>query len=133
MIIHNAHIHCMVHCPEVNGQDMKLTTQSPCSAKVKNECNCTCTTSVCLHDVDGENFSLNFFTVALKAGVCMEISLVTCEVNICCFKSVVQNDGSDTVFLHSPLCFLACLDPRAGVDIAVVRKVRTSSETSVRL
>lgn len=101
IIIHNVHIHCIVRCPEVNGQDMKLTTQSPRSANVKNECNCTYTISVCVLDVDGENFTLNFFTLALKAGVCMEISLVVCEVNICCFKFVVQKDGSDTVFFFA--------------------------------
>ena len=50
----------------------------------------------------------------------MEISLVIREV---------QRDGSDTAFLYWPLCFPACLDPRAGVDIVVVRKARTNSET----
>ena len=46
---------------------------------------------------------------------------------------IVQRDGSDTAFLYSPLCFPACLTPRAGVDIVMVRKVRTSSETFLRL
>jgi hypothetical protein len=63
----------------------------------------------------------------------MEISLVICEVNICCLKSVVQRNGSDGVLLHLPLCFPAFLDPRPGVDIVLTRKVRTSSETSVRM
>jgi hypothetical protein len=58
---------------------------------------------------------------------------VTCEVNILCLKSVVQRDGSDIVFVHSPLCFPAWLDPRAGVDIVVMRNALTSSETFSRL
>jgi hypothetical protein len=63
----------------------------------------------------------------------MEISLVICEVSICGLKSVVQRNGSDSVLLHSMLCFPACLDPRAGVDIVVMKKVRTSSEPFVRV
>jgi hypothetical protein len=63
----------------------------------------------------------------------MEISLVICEVNICCFMSLVQRDDSDTTSLHSPLFFPACLDPRAAVDIVVVRKACTSYETFVRV
>lgn len=86
---------------------------SPCSAKVKNGCSCTSATSVCLHDLDRENYTLIFFTIALKAGFCMESSLVMCEVNICCFKSVVQRDGSDTVLFSFAALFYSLLESQS--------------------
>jgi hypothetical protein len=136
LIIHSAHIHCIVCCPKVNGRDMKLTAHSHVVHELRMSVSVPFVPLFAFMVWTGNIYHKlypNFFYPALNSRFLCGYSLVICEVNTCCLKYVVQRDGYDTVFVHLPLCFPACLDRRAVMDIVVARKVRTGSEAILRL